>query len=231
VAAGAGSDHGGGAVVAGLAMMMAGALLKAGAAADVRYLEFAPQSIYIVPLRLNDTGELRVGVEGDPGSTIVLPGFRPGERGAPQAVYLRMHGLDSADPPWLQSTRALYGNDLTGVLPNDWPWILGGTDVSTPDHETIEAYQLGGYLPDFTIDDLSELYLAEGIVIGAGAVPYRTNRRAWRHILDGGRALYTPQPWSMGYKRLMYSRHNQYRPRSGRVRNLSPTHGIEYVQR
>ncbi len=234
LAAGAGSDSGGAAAVAGIVgvtMMIAGALFKAGAAADTRYLEFAPQSIYIVPLRLNDTGELRVGVDGDPGSTIVFPGFRPGRRGAPQAVYLRMHGLDSADPPWLESTWALYGNDDTGVLDNDWPWILGGSDVSTPDRETVEAYKLGGYLSEFTTDDLSELYLAEGIVIGAGAVHPRTRQPAWRHILDDGQALYTPQPWSMGYKRLMYSPHDLYRPKSGRVRNLSPRYGIEYVQR
>ncbi len=234
LAAGAASDNGGAAAVAGivgLTMMMAGALFKAGAAADDRYLEFAPQSIYIAPLRLNDTGELRIGVDGDPGSTIVFPGFRPGKRGAPQAVYLRMHGLDSADPPWLESTWALYGNDDTGVLDNDWPWILGGSDVSTPDPRTVEAYKLGGYLPDFTTDDLSELYLAEGIVIGAGGLHPATRQRAWRHILDGGRALYTPQPWSMGYKRLMYSPHDPYRPKSGRVRNLSPRYGIEYVQR
>ena len=234
LAAGAASDNGGAAAAAGivgLTMMMAGALFKVGAAADVRYLEFAPQSIYIAPLRLNDTGELRVGVDGDPGSTIVFPDFRPGTRGAPQAVYLRMHGLDSPDPPWLESTWALYGNDLTGVLDNDWPWILGGSDVSTPDPRTVEAYKLGGYLVDFTTDDLSALYLAEGIVIGAGAVDPVTRQRAWRHILDGGRALYTPQPWSMGYKRLMYSPHDRYRPKSGRVRNLSPRFGIEYVQR
>ena len=234
LAAGAASDNGGAAAAAGivgLTMMMAGALFKVGAAADVRYLEFAPQSIYIAPLRLNDTGELRVGVDGDPGSTIVFPDFRPGTRGAPQAVYLRMHGLDSPDPPWLESTWALYGNDLTGVLDNDWPWILGGSDVSTPDTQTIEAYKLGGYLADFTTDDLGELYRAEGVVIGAGAIHPRTRQRAWRHILDGGRALYTPQPWSMGYKRLMYSPHGRYRPKSGRVRNLSPRYGIEYVKR
>ena len=234
MAAGASSDSGGAAVVAGivgLSMMAVGALFKSGAAADARYLEFAPQSIYIAPLRLNDNGELRVAVEGDPGSTIVFPDFRPGKRGAPQAVYLRLHGLDSPDPPWLESTWELYGNDLTGVFEDDWPWILGGSDVSTPDLGTVGAYKLGGYLSRFSIDDLSELYLAEGIVIGAGRVSPDTGQRAWRHILDGGRALYTPQPWSMGYKRLMYSPHDPYRAKSGRVRNLSPRYGIEYVQR
>ncbi len=234
IAAGAASDDPGAAAIAGIVgitMMLLGAMAKAGAEADTRYLEFAPQSIYVAPLRLNDTGELRIGVEGDSGSVIVFPGFRPGKPGAPQAVYLRLHGRDSADPPWMESTWALYGNDESGVLSNDWPWILGGSDVSTPDPATLEAYKVGGYLPDFTTDDLDGLYAAEGIVIGAGAVDPLTRQQSWRHILDGGRSLYTPQPWSMGYKRLMYSPHDQYRPKSGRVRNLSPRYGIEYAQR
>lgn len=234
MAAGAMSNDSGAAAIAGvvgLMMMLLGALAKAGAEADTRYLEFAPQSIYVAPLRLGDNGELRVGVEGDPGSTIVFPGFRPGTPGAPQAVYLRLHGLDSGDPPWMESTWALYGNDDTGVLDDDWPWILGGSDVSAPDPATLASYQRAGYLPDFTPNDLDELYRAEGIAIGAGAVDPVTRQRSWRHILDGGRALYTPQPWSMGAKRLMYTSHDPYQPKSNRVRNLSPRYGIEYVQR
>jgi hypothetical protein len=234
VFAGANANDSGTAAVAavvGLTMMALGALAKAGAEADTRYLEFAPQSIYVAPVRLSDNGELRLGIEGDPGSVIVFPDFRPGRPGAPQAVYLRLHGLDSADPVWMESTWALHGNDDAGVLERDWPWILGGSDVSTPDRQTLQSYQRGGYLPHFTISDLEALYLAEGIVLGAGAVDPATRQRAWRHILDGGRALYTPQPWSMGYKRLMYSEHEPYRPKSGRVRNLSPKYGIEYARR
>ena len=147
-----------GAAIAGVALMLAGALTKLGARADTRYLEFAPQSIYLVPLLLEGSGDLRVGVEGDPGSTMVLPDFEPGRPGAPQAVYLRLHGLDSADPPWLAGSEPLYGNDVTGVRGGDWPWILGGRDVSTPSPQTLESYQLGGFLPGFTTADLEALY-------------------------------------------------------------------------
>ncbi len=217
-----------GAALAGFALMLTGALTKLGARADTRYVEFAPQSIYLVPLLLEGPGTLRVGVEGDPGSTMVLPGFEPGRPGAPQAVYLRLHGLDSADPPWLAASEPIYGNDVTGVQAGDWPWILGGHDVSTPSRQTLERYQLGGFLAGFTTADLEDLYVNEGVVIGAGNVDPTTDQRSWRHVLEGGRTLFTPPPWSMGYKRLMYSPHRPYRPRSSHVRNLSPRFGIEY---
>lgn len=225
------NDDSAGAAIAGAVMMLAGALAKSGAHADTRYLEFAPQTIYLVPLLLEEPGVLRISVEGDPGSTMVLPGFRPGRRGAPQTVYLRLHGLDSADPPWMASTRPLHGNDRAGVPAGDWPWILGGSDVSAPSRRTLKSYQLGGFLPGFTTEDLADLYRLEGIVIGSGAVDPATQQQSWRHVLEGGRALFTPQQWSMGYKRLMYSPHAPYTPRSNRVRNLSPKYGIEYVRR
>ncbi len=223
------SSNSEGAAFAGVAMMLAGALTRLGARADTRYVEFAPQSIYLVPLLLESPGNLRVGVEGDPGSTMVLPAFEPGRPGAPQAVYLRLHGFDSADPPWLAASETLYGNDATGVQGGDWPWILGGRDVSTPSRQTLEHYQLGGFLPGFTTADLEALYIDEGIVIGAGNVDAASVQRSWRHVLEGGRTLFTPPPWSMGYKRLMYSPHHPYRPRSSTVRNLSPRFGIEYA--
>ncbi len=230
LAHGAGHDSAGTAI-AGAVLMLVGALARSGAHADTRYLEFAPQTIYLMPLLLENRGDLRVGVEGDPGSTLVLPDFRPGRTGAPETVYLRLHGPDSADPLWMASTSPLYGNDRAGVLHGDRPWILGGLDVSTPSPRALESYQLSGYLPGFSTDDLVDLYRAEDIVIGSGAVDPATNQRSWRHVLEGGRALFTPQPWSMGYKRLMYSPHARYKPRSSRVRNLSPKHGIEYVRR
>ena len=81
-------------------MMAIGALAKAGARADTRYMEFAPQSIYFVPLQLEELCSLHLSIEGDPGSLLVLPEFRPGEPGAPRAVYLRLHGLHGPDPEW-----------------------------------------------------------------------------------------------------------------------------------
>ena len=164
-----------------------------------------------------------------PSRDLYVPGFEPGRPGAPQAVYLRLHGLDSADPPWLAASEPIYGNDVTGVQGGDWPWILGGRDVSTPSPQTLQRYQLGGFLPGFTTADLEALYVDEGVVIGAGNVNPATDKRSWRHVLEGGRTLFTPPPWSMGYKRLMYSPHHPYRPRSSTVRNLSPRFGIEYA--
>ncbi len=87
------------AVYAGLAMILAGALLSAGARADTRYLEFAPQAIYVVPVELATHCTLEVAVEGDPGSRVLIRDFAPGSRGNPRAVYLRMHGPDSPPRP------------------------------------------------------------------------------------------------------------------------------------
>ena len=142
--------------LSGLAMMLTGALAKAGAQADTRYMEFAPQSIYLVPLELQQVCTLQLLVDGDPGSTLVLPDFVPGEPGAPRALYLRLHGLDGPDPDWLTATRAVYGNDATGT--------------------------------------------------------------------------YTPQAYSMGYKRLMYTTDLPYQPRSNLGLSLSPRLGLQYEE-
>ncbi len=186
-------------------------------------MEFAPQSVYVVPLDLGEACRLEIAVKGDPGSVFVLPEFEPGGHGNPRAVYLRLHGYDCPDPPWLRATMPMYGNELEGVQTGDWPWILGGRDVSMPSREVLEEYQLNGFLPDFTPDDLEQLYREEGIVVGGTATG---SRDAHRHILDGGRALYTPQRYSMGYKRLMYTPHHAYDPRSDAVRNLYPRMGF-----
>ncbi len=200
----------GGAALAGLGLMVAGLLTRAGARADTRYLEFAPQSIYLVPVLLERRGDLELRVEGDAGSTVVLPGFEPGRPGAPRAVYLRVHGRDGPDPPWLQAREPVHGNDLTGVRPGDFPWVLGGQDVSLPGRDTLAAYQAGGHLTGLTAADLEDLYRGEGIRIGPGL-----------HVLDGGRALYAPQPYSIGFKRLMFFGRAPYRPASEPVRELS----------
>ena len=207
----------------GAGMLLAGLLSKSGAKADTRYLEFAPQSIYLVPLRLTDRCDLRLSVQGDEGSTIILPDVYPGDAGRPRVVYLRMHGADSPDPAWLTATEPLFGNDHTGVRAGDWPWILGGLDVSTPSRKTLEAYQANGYLLDMTLNDLLELYRAEGINLGSGMESRPGERRnpSFRHILEGGSGLFTPLADSMGYKRLMYTPCEPYRPKSELVRNAA----------
>ena len=103
------------------------------------------------------------------------------------------------------------------MLEGDWPWILGGNDVSTPSRAALEAYQANGHLLDMTVEDLRDLYRDEGISF---AEPGRVAPPG-RHILDGGDALWTPLRDSMGFKRLMYQPHTPYAPISERVRNLA----------
>jgi len=207
------------AVLAGLGAMLAGAITKSGAAADTRYFEFAPAEVFLVPLKLGRTGGLRVSVAR---SEIVLPDFRPGAPGAPRAAYIRLHGPDSPRPAWLTATDLVYSNDHTGVRPGDYAWILGGGDLSTPNRQTLEAYQAGGHLQNLTVAGLRELYRAEDILIGSGMEnrPDVRKNPSFRHVLENGTGLFTPQPDSMGYKQLMYSRFPPYEPRSDLVREF-----------
>jgi hypothetical protein len=209
--------------LAGVGAMALGLLTKSGAKADTRYLELAPQSIYLVPMRLGERTDLRISVPGDPAATMSLPAFEPGTVDSPRAVYVRLHSRRMNVPPWLAATQPIYGNDHTGVRPGDWPWILGGHDISTPTGEVLAAYQKGGHLLDSTLDDLLALYHAEDIIIGSGGEtrPDRLRNPSFRHILEGGTGLFTPEPHSMGYQRLMFTPRPPYEPTSDLVRNAA----------
>ncbi len=224
VASSGGRHHSGKKQLVGLGMIAAGLLSKSGAKADTRYLEFSPQSVYLTPLLLNKPSSLRLSVEGAGDAinpSVVLNDISPGKAGNPAVFYVRLHGPDSPTPPWLNSSHEKYGNDHTGVQPGDGPWILGGRDVSTPSRTVLAAYQKHGYLLNFTLEDLDDLYRAEGIHIGSGMENEPGVRRnpSFRHILEGGTGLFTPAPGSMGYKRLMHREHPPYSPKSELVRN------------
>jgi hypothetical protein len=231
VALGAGAAHESEeTAIAGGAAILAGALMRSGARADVRYLEFAPAQVFLVPLRLATTTTLRMRMTTG-GGELVLPDVVPGTNANPRAIYLRLHGPDSPQPPWLAEDRLAHGNEHAGVQPGDFPWILGGQDVSPPTRAAIEAYQSGGHLTDMTVWDLEDLYRSEGIsfgsgmAVGADGVPHSS----YRHILVGGSGLFTPQPYSMGYKRLMYTRHPPYRPmtEAGRAASEGETSRVD----
>lgn len=81
------------AALAGVGAMLFGLLLKSGAQADTRYLEFLPQTVYLVPLQLDETQDLQLNVSG--GRTMMLRDVQPGTQGSPRALYVRMHGRDS----------------------------------------------------------------------------------------------------------------------------------------
>jgi hypothetical protein len=156
---------------------------------------------------------------------VVLDDVRPGTPGKPQTIYLRILGPGSPAPPFLTQRKAMFSNDATGVFTADdgYPWILGGSDVSTPSRATLEAYQANGYLLDMTLGDLQELYAAEDILIGSGMEnrPDQPRNPSYRHILEGGKGLFTPHIHTMGYKRLICTPRDSYRPRSDLVRNAA----------
>ncbi len=207
----------------GAGMILAGMLTRSGAMADTRYLEFAPQRIFLVPMHLGAIMDVTVMIEDEPGSMMVLPDVQPGTTRNPRAIYLRLHGLDSPAPDWLAARDLIYGNDHAGVAIGDPPWILGGYDVSTPSRTTLEAYQAGGFLNDLPVLDFQDLYREEDILIGSGMEnrPGILRNPSYRHILEGGTGLFTPQPYSMGYKRLMYTPREAYEPKSELVRNAA----------
>jgi hypothetical protein len=209
--------------LAGVGAMLLGAMSKSGARADTRYLEYLPQSVYLVPLWLNDVADLTLQVGQD---VMVVSDIVPGSEQAPTAVYVRMNGPGSPQPPWMTETWPVYSNDHTGVWVDDelgYPWILGGRDVSSPTRQTLEAYHANGFLLDYTVNDLRDLYHAEGITIGTGDDLHSDapSHHAFRHILEGGSGLFTPHPGSMGYKRLMFAPRPAYQPQSELVRNAA----------
>jgi hypothetical protein len=142
-----------------------------------------------------------------------------------------MLGPGSPKPEYLTRRKAIYGNDATGVRPGDFPWILGGNDVSTPSRQVLAAYQAGGHLLDLTLSDLQALYDAEGIHIGSGMEnrPDVRKNPSFRHILEGGTGLFTPAPESIGYKRIMCKPQQAYRPQSELVRNFAAAMRVNQV--
>jgi hypothetical protein len=206
----------------GLGLIIAGAISRSNALADTRYMEFAPQLVYVAPLKLDITSDVQVQV-GD--QSVKLNDVQPGTPGNPRAIYVRLHGPDSPQPPWLHADDVMYSNDVTGVMPGPegYPYILGGRDVSAPSRSALLAYQANGYLLDYTVLDLVALYDAEGLHIGSGMenAPDTPRNPSFRHVLEGGTGVFTPQAHTMGYKRIMGAAHPPYRPKSQLVRNAA----------
>jgi hypothetical protein len=210
----------------GLGMILAGSLLRSGAEADVRYIEFAPQLVFVVPLTLGETTELEVIVDHPSDgvtSRMVLPDVEPGTAARPRAIYLRLHGPGSPQPGWLTSGRVAHGNDHAGVRPGELPWLLGGTDVSTPSPAVMDRYRAAGLDPAVTLEQYRNALAAEGVRIGSGAGGGPGERRnpTYRHVLEGGRGLFTPTPDSMGYRRLFGVGHRAHQPQSREARAIA----------
>lgn len=221
---------------AGLAMMVVGAVAKAGAHADTRYCEIMPQRVYLAVLNL-EVGDQPVGlsIDGMPQTEFLLPGV---ERDSPGEVALRYVRLlnpptgpaTPAAPLWATELRTIYANAHepdAGEL--KLPYILGGHCVRPPSYDALMDYQRAGYLQGVTLGQLEELYLAEGIEWEA-----RPGRQPDLHVLEGGKSLVAPQKDSSGYARLFRQPHPPYRPHSDLVRQMKqslPVSGAQTASR
>ena len=87
----AGADHdSGGTMLAGLGVMAAGLLTKAGSRADTRYCEFMPQRIFMVPLTLGEVNDISICLASQPGPPTIVREVAPGTPRRPAVVYVRM---------------------------------------------------------------------------------------------------------------------------------------------
>ncbi|MCB0060281.1 MAG: hypothetical protein KDE45_24745, partial [Caldilineaceae bacterium] len=221
VIVGAGNERNESNQIASAAMILTGILLQASSAADLRHNSLLPAAVYLAVMDLPEqpgTLELRFPERGLP--PMAIPNFTPGAVRNPAVVYMRLTGREPAR--WYTANTILYTNDADPPRAGAIPWILGGRDVSTPTQAVLDAYQAGGVLTDISLSELEELYRLEGIQIGEGPTGPDDRRHAsYQHIFDGGSALFTPHPFTMGYKRLMCISHISYVPKSARVRELA----------
>lgn len=202
----------------GLGVALAGAIMKASAAADTRHLEFTPQRIYFVPATITSRSTtFELEVEGDSTSRMVLAGLGPPPSGVLQLRYVRMPALGGQ--PWAVAMTPLYRSQAYDepVEGDDMPFILGGRDVSLPTAGTMDRYHRAGNLTDMTSVELENLYRAEGIALSIE--DQRGRGRA--HVLEGGDSLIAPLAGTTGFARLFGRLHPPYRPRSEALREVA----------
>ncbi len=216
-----GMSHRRDAQIAGLAMMAAGAMMKATASADTRYCEIVPQRVYVAPVTIAQAGTtVDLQIEGDASSRLVLPNLNP--PGSSEKIQVRSVRLPPTHgaPKWMTAGRVVYANDTYSgsVAGDELPYILGGRCVRRPTDEVLQHYQQAGYLQDLTLIDLENLYREEGILLDLLEAP---SGRAGLHVLEGGDSLVCPMAGSVGYVRLFCQEHPPYRPKSDRVKELA----------
>ena len=215
--------------LAGVGALLLGLLVKASSGADTRYNELLPEQVFVGLAEVPPQGgTVEVGLTGNWASRVVVPVRRPGSLSSPSMIYLRLF-RSGGTPAYLAAPGAQYANDAEPPVIGDYPWILGGHCVATPSQSVLATYQRGGFLVGLSLDELRELYTLEEIQIGVGpgtpnpADPSGTSPASgsYRHILEGGHALFTPAPGTVGYKRIMCGAHPTYVPKSERVRELA----------
>jgi len=208
------------ATYAGMGMLLAGLLAKAGAHADTRHCELLPQRIYVAPVRIiSASTTISLEVEGARSSRMILTGIEPPPPGhKPLLRYVRLVSVGAAAPPWADSGRIYYTNESAPTAVSaDLPYILGGACVRPPSHHVLKRYQDAGFLGHMTLGQLEELYQLEGIRTRAET----PQSQPARHLLEGGDSLVAPYAGTAGFARIFCQRHPAYEPRSTPVRNLA----------
>jgi tetratricopeptide (TPR) repeat protein len=211
--------------LAGLGIALAGAALKGSSAADTRHLETLPHSTYIVPLTLGpDAHSVRVQFDREPAASGTWHDITGGTGKAPRVYYLRMHAAGGQGMPAWSGNR-LYSADVPTYRSGDKPWIMGGGDLTPPSQPLLDAYHAGGVLVDKSLEDLRDLYHAEGIVFTPGSKVRDSDKaagddRRQRHIVDGGRVLFEFRPGSHGYEHVTHTVHGAYQPRGEALRSI-----------
>lgn len=208
-----------GAQLAGLAVAVAGLLVKASARADTRSCELLPRSIFVVPVSITEPStSVLLEVPGDPRSRLVLTDLSPPPTAAPQLRYAR---LVPSPGPWASAPEAVYANARTRreVAGGDFPYIMGGRCVRFPSPDVMDSYHRAGNLKNLTAVELESMYREEGITF---TVEDQRGRAAV-HILEGGTSLVCPLAGTTGYKRLFGQTHPPYRPRSRALRDYLET--------
>ncbi|MDX2132064.1 MAG: hypothetical protein SFY69_08430 [Planctomycetota bacterium] len=202
----------------GAGLILAGALLKAGASADTRHCEFLPQRVYLVPLTIDvAASSILLEVAGDSASRTALAGLNPPADGRLQLRYVRLGAPGASDADWRRSTRVVYANDEFPwrVPGDDLPYIFGGRCVRTPTPEVMKIYHDAGNLTWMSSTELANLYREEGITFEVEAQQGRSRL----HVLEGGTSLVCPLPGTIGYQRLFAQEHRAYKPVSDALKD------------
>ncbi|MFN0206793.1 MAG: tetratricopeptide repeat protein [Planctomycetota bacterium] len=206
-------------VLIGAGIAAIGLFVKSTAHADTRHCELLPQAIYLAPVSLaQDRQTVSLQIGDSSATRVVLPDVRPGTANKPEVYYVRLLNLNSSAPSWVNSGTVYYSNDFSaGTGKQNYPYILGGDCVRTPTAEVLQSYQNAGYLRDLSLSELRQLYQEENIRI----VSDEKLTTFGTHILEGGDALYTPRPGSIGFIRLFGEVRPPYSPRSERARMIA----------
>lgn len=207
----------------GLGVAILGSMMRASASADTRYNELAPQRTYIVPLQLPQGNvdvtlslpNLResitlVGLQAHAEKHTQITGSRLSLR------YIRLPDDRGYGAP--STTAVRYRNDVIDGAPDgsELPYILGGRDVRVPTLDVLRDYQAAGFLHDFSLVDLENLYRDEGITLRIDDLAGMQKA----HILEGGDSLVPPLNGTAGAVYLFCTDHPPYKGRTSRVRDL-----------